>query len=294
VRSNAGGALSVLLPVVERGLNDTDNRVQRAGLAALECAATAVPRELGPHIPSAMRAAIAAISSSSSIGSYYRVQYQAVRLLGVLCETTEQVSTEMLEPLTRAALSPCPKISAMACQALTAYCRASGEDAETTVVPYLKNVLEALVAGPLSGKDMGVKIRAVGAVASLAQVAGPAFASFYSHIMPGLLQLVGQTGSFAAQQLAGSSLEAATIIGQALGDENAHLFVNDAHQILQQAVPILQQQQASAIPMDQLLAACARIASVLGEAYVPYVEIVLPHLLQRAADKADVEFTVRC
>jgi len=158
----------------------------------------------------------------------------------------------------------------------------------------LQEILQALVAGPLAGCDVGVKVRAVGAVACLAQVAGPTFAKFYSNVMPGLLQLVNQSNSsFASQQLAGSSLEAATIIGQSLGDDQSHLFQQDAHQIMHQAIPILQQRQGSVIPMDQLLAACARIASVLGEAYIPYVDAVLPRLLERAADPADVEFSVR-
>ena len=282
------GALPTLLPAIEHAFNEQSPLSTRAALAALECAVTVVPHQLGPHIPGAIRAAIASISSPS-----YRVQYQAVRLLGVLCETTEQVSTDMLEPMVRATHSLCSKVAAIACQAVTAYCRASGEDAATTVVPYLKSTLEVLASGPLSGNDIGVKIRAVGAVANLAQVTGVAFAGFYSQIMPGLLQLVGQTGSFAAQQLAGSSLEAATIVGQALGEDNAHVFVDDAHRIMQQAVFILQQQRLSTIPMDQLLAACARIATVLGEAYLPYVEVVLPRLLELAADPADVEVSVR-
>jgi len=304
----AGGALAlpILLPVVERALNQEhgDCRVQRAALAALECAATAVPHQLGPHVAAARQAAVTALAQQSSS---YRVQYQAVRLLGVLCETTTDpaatmAATEMLEPLARATHSPCPKIAAMACQAITSYCRSSsgggGEEnnIESTVVPYLSDVLQALVTGPLrSGGDIGVQVRAVGAVACLAQVTGAAFAGFYGQVMPGLLQLVNQSSggnSFASQQLAGASLEAATIVGQALGEEQAHLFAPDAQRILQQAVPILQQQQTPTIPMDQLLAACARIASVMGEAYAPYVQVVLPHLLQRAADPADVEFSV--
>lgn len=48
----------------------------------------------------------------------------------------------------------------------------------------------------------------------------------------------------------------------------------------------------TAIPMDELLSACARSASVMGEEYDPFVGVVLPHLLRRVAAPPDVQFSV--
>lgn len=61
------------------------------------------------------------------------------------------------------------------------------------------------------------------------------------------------------------------------------------------AMKILQadDSSATAIPMDELLSACARIASVMGEEYAPFVGVVLPHLLTRVAAPPDVQFSVR-
>jgi hypothetical protein len=42
--------------------------------------------------------------------------------------------------------------------------------------------------------------------------------------------------------------------------------------------------------MDQVLAACARIASAMGEAYSPFIPQVLPHLLNRLNERVDIFF----
>jgi len=41
-----------------------------------------------------------------------------------------------------------------------------------------------------------------------------------------------------------------------------------------------------------LFSACARIASVMGEAYAPFLDAVLPRLLSRATGEADVSISV--
>ena len=46
------------------------------------------------------------------------------------------------------------------------------------------------------------------------------------------------------------------------------------------------------ITQDQLLAASARIAVVMGKSYGPFVPSVLPHLLRRAKEETDVSITV--
>ena len=46
------------------------------------------------------------------------------------------------------------------------------------------------------------------------------------------------------------------------------------------------------IPQDQLLAASARISSVMGSSYAPFLPSVLPHLLKVVLEEADVSITV--
>ena len=61
------------------------------------------------------------------------------------------------------------------------------------------------------------------------------------------------------------------------------------------AMPMLQANDSSgtSIPMDEVLSACARIASVMGEEYAPYVGVVLPHLISRVSAPPDMQFSVR-
>jgi hypothetical protein len=258
----------------------------------------------------ALEAALSLFANSSNA----RVQFQAIFLLGVLCESgahkdeiREQYGARLLQTLAQAAQSSCTKIAAMACFSMVSYCRGDPSDktemdGERFVVPYLSNVLQALVAGPLSlelshAGAVVVKVRAVGAVACLAQASGPDFVAYYADIMPGLLACaqLSSGGSYDVTRLKGAAIEAATIVGQAIGEDHRDVFVGDAEQIMRWAVPVLSHSSAAdaaGMPLDQLLSACARIASVMGEDYAPFLDAVLPHLLRRATDEADVSITV--
>ena len=101
-----------------------------------------------------------------------------------------------------------------------------------------------------------VRIAAVEAVACWARATGQAFAPFYSPIVPLLLS----SAQSPDDQLNEAYLEAATIIGQAVPD----LFAADAHRIMDSIIPSLQDKA-------YMLPSCARIASVLGESYMPYL-----------------------
>jgi hypothetical protein len=139
----------------------------------------------------------------------------------------------------------------------------------------------------------------------LADSAGEEFVPFYG-IMAGLKscatigleQQGGVSGqvknSFELKKLRGSALEAATIVGAAVSGpegENVEMYAQDASDIMTIATTLLIS-GSTAIPMDQLLAACARIAAVMGARYVPFLPSVLPHILKRATEKLDVSITV--
>lgn len=329
---NVGGgsqSLPVVLPLVETLLADSNNwKHQRAALSILERCLEAAPVTFSRHVPIAMETALTLLSKKDC---NIRVQYQAMNLLGALCEAdnnsdgkhTQQESVRrqygprILQAISQSCQSPCTKVASVACLSIVSYCRGgdiSSVGRETMVVPYLKDILMALVAGPLSlevggavaGSEVNigavtVKVRAIGAVACLAEAAAEAFVPFYGNVMPGLLacaqlQVSTTSNTHELSLLRGASIEAATIIGQATSEANRDMFVPDAEQIMKLALPLLNQASTLAsaaviIPMDQLLAACARIASVMGEAYAPFIQSVLPHLLNRANEPPDVSVT---
>ena len=316
IHSMAGPAISVALPLVENLLqNQTDWKRQRAALSMMEACLTSAPVSFTPYVPIAMEAALSLASEAQPI----RVQWQALRLLGVLCEADVELdqgnetiqrrySLQILQGLSQAVRSPCTKVSSLACLAIVSFCRggrkatAINDGSLHPVTLYLSDLLQALVAGPLSldVMDRGavvVKIKAIGAVACLAEASGEAFAPFYAFIMPGLLTCsqMQHRGNHEINQLIGASIESATIVGQAIASDETTCatYREDARQIMQFVVPNLQQADSgnSALPLDQLLSACARIAAVMGPDYAPYVDLVLPHLLARATAPPDVSVT---
>jgi hypothetical protein len=317
LHSLATSALAVTLPLVESLLQPSqDFRRARAALSMLEACLASAPVSFAPHAPVAMEAALSLAEPNQPI----RVQFQALRLLGVLFETDvtlvnstqtvrERHGLRVLQTLSQSVQSPCTKVSSLACLVIVSFCR-GGDAAKTTedngshpVVPYLSDLLQALVSGPLSlGMDQGsvvVKIRAIGAVACLAEASSEAFAPFYGTIMPGLLACsqLPHSSSPDITQLIAAAVESATIIGQAIeADENCRaLYVADAGRIMDFIIPILQQAEGGTtsldMPLEPLLSACARIASVMGADYAPFVNMVLPHLLKRATAPPDLSVT---
>ena len=348
LRHLGGGTatLPVVLPLIEALMNAPEWRNHRAALSILERCLEAAPVTFAQHVPVAVEAAL---NLASAAASNVRVQLQALQLLGALCchdaveddpayspptkdnaapiQVRAPYGGRILQVASALVASPCPKVSAHACLVLVSFCRGgNGKDncgvsvPKEVLVPYLQDVLTALASGPLSldvsdpakvsGGAVTVLVRAINAVACLADAAGADFAPYYGNIMPGLLgcsqfglqidpngavravggATAGLSHDFAT--LRGSAIESATIVGDAVDNES--LFVPDAEKIVGTTLPILKSVEAgneaaaSFIPMDQLLAASARIASVMGERYAQFMPAVLPHLLKRVREEAEV------
>lgn len=292
-------SLSVILSMVEAMLSQNDWKHQRAGLSILEQCMYSAPVRFGPFVPIAIDAAIALYHTTSSS---VRVQYQALMLLGVICDhTTVTNGARILEIMVQALASSCAKLSAAGSMALVSYGRGVKEIAETMLVPFLQDVLLALIHGPLSlpvtkatvvdSSAVVVQVRAIGALAVLADSSGTAFCSYYPQVMPGLLACAKmESNNDEILQLRGAALEAMTIVGQAIGDDNLEIYLHDAEEVMRLAIPLLQSHSTS-IPMDQILSACARVAAVIGDRYAPFVESVLPHLLNRLQETFDAEYS---
>lgn len=333
---NLGGAstLPAIFQLVDLLLATPSWRNQRAVLSMLERCLAAAPVTFVPHISATVDAALNLVQSDN-----VRVQYQALQLIGSLCCANtveseegaksdcpvlvrENYAAQILESVARHVSSPCTKVAAHACLAIVSYCRGGNGSNDCLVpidkdlvLPYVGTLLESLKTGPLSVDlsqpssinegTVTVLIRAIGAVACLANASGPAFLPHYS-IMSGLtscatfgVEIAGQTVTVSKNghemsMLRGSAIEAATIVGQAISGEdgeNVGTYVNDAGHIMTIASTVLNSGISDIIPMDQLLAACARIAAVMEGQYVQYMPSVLPHLLNKATEKLDVSVT---
>jgi hypothetical protein len=297
----AAAALTVTMPLVQQLLqNSNDWRNARAGLAMLEAGLVAAPVSIATHVPEIIKAAVAMAEQYSSESNYNpRVQYHAIRLLGALCETHSSVRSmygqAILAQMATALGSPVGKVSSMGSLGIVAFCRGNsngdGDELDETqfLGPYLSELMQALMH-PLSinGVDTGsvtVRVRAMNAVACLAQSSKDAFAPFYAGIMPGLLASTQVPQS----EIAAAALQSLTIVGQSVGKE---MFREDATKVLSSIIPALptsgNAQGASSLATEDLLTACARIASVLEEDFAPYLEALLPALYSQAMASADV------
>ena len=264
LRSLGGGShsLPVILPMVENLLSINHWQNQRGALSILKLCLNATPLTFSQHIPVAVETAV-----NLSCHPCVRVQFQAIELLGALChadgiqgdsfltshsiEVRKKYGGRILQMLTQLLSSSCTKISSHACLAIVSYCRGGNgkDDAGISIdssllLPFMSDVLMALASGPLAfdmaneGPNHGtvtVLVRAIAAVACLAEAVGEEFAPFYGNIMPGLMSCAqygldikkvgGLTGALAQDlvTLRGAAVEAATIVGQAVGDIGGYL-----------------------------------------------------------------------
>lgn len=233
-----------------------DWRSKRAGLAALERLLEASPVAFSQFSSTAVAAATA-----SSKDANVRVQFQALQLLGSLCnkhstyKLQQGFTGEMISIICGLMGSSCIKVSNHACNALISFLRGDGSTNENCVegdliVPYLNSLLEGLGKGPLAyagviNQDVVVVVvSGINALACVADVVGKSFEPYYANFMPGLLAFMkiglsaqgmpinaGEDSSMAI--LRGSAIEATSILGQAVGGKESPAFLQDATQIMQ-------------------------------------------------------------
>ena len=298
-------ALPAVLPAVESLLGNSaaDWKQQRAALAILEQCLCAAPATFKQHIPVSVASALRLTSSPSP-----RVQFKALSVLGLICEedtgfaVRKQHGNQMVESICVLVNSPISKVSSQACSALVSFCRggmasATDKEVRTEVVStFTDQLVHLLVRGPLSlsvcdGRIVNngalvTQAKAIGAIACLAEATGEGFAPFYELTVPALFSCTQLTiNRYDVAQLRGSAVEAITIIGQSIGEDNQQCFLADAEKLMSILVPMLQQTEQEGredvVPTEQILSACARIASVVEEKYAPFLGVVLPHLLGR-------------
>jgi hypothetical protein len=278
-----------------------------AAMSVLQCCLGIAPKSFTPYLSMTVDKALQLTTNSNNL----RVQYRALWYLGVVCEVVqpqdESHSTRILQAvLQTVASSPCAKLVCMALDVCASFCQGSEKE---DVASFLPHVLPTLLAAPWQVPSsnyqqvVSVQVRALRAVACWAAAAGEAVVPYYQQVMPWLLQSIqaqqhaANNSTYEMIQLLGAAVEAGSMMGNAIGLENFVLFRPDAQFLLQQVLlpMLLQTQQSSSDNNDDLefvWTACARISSVMGKEFLPYVHIVLPHLLRCATAPPDVEIEV--
>jgi hypothetical protein len=255
-----------ILPLIQQMVSSADWTMQKSGLEALVRVSSASPVSFTVHRDATVTMALTALDSAN-----VRVQYQAMQLLGCLCNKTGEADAKSIQSTHGNAIasklgplisSPCLKVSDAACAVLISFCRGSSNDSvieSSQIQPMLPTLLGAISTGVLARmsqcEEEGVCVLAVGGINALACVADASkehFAAYYSAYMPGLMscmtmnldQATGNTLSRnlednGASNVRGAAMEAATIVGASVGGKDFPQFVTDAGQMMQLIMSLL-------------------------------------------------------
>lgn len=153
------------------------------------------------------------------------------------------------------------------------------------IAPSLPAIIPKLLAIMDSGKAYAQE-QAITTLATVADSAGVEFAQYYESIMPVLLNFLRMATQKELRMLRGKIMECASLVALAVGKQ---VFAPNAQEFIQ----LLEATQRSITDADDpqasyLLSSWARVCKVLGEDFAPYLEIVLPPLLESAQIKPDV------
>ncbi|KAI9218971.1 armadillo-type protein [Blastocladiella britannica] len=171
----------------------------------------------------------------------------------------------------------CTRVQAHGAAALVNYCESLDR---THVMPHMPALFEQLGVLILSPK-IYVQEQVITTVAVLATAAEADFAPYYANVMPLLMNILTAPDAKETRNLCGKALECATLIAVSVPVE---LFMPHSQDLMAVAERI---QYEATDPEDPrgsfLMHAWARLSKLLGAQFLPYMPVVMPPLLQRAA-----------
>ena len=322
-------SLQTILSAVDVLLNSTEWQYLRTGLCILEACLLFSSRDFAVHVPVALEAALNFCSHQcvrvqhqaiQLLGSLCEVDIAKAEWQGQTSMTPvyglrKEQGQRILQTFAQLILhSKVPKVICHACLGIVSFCR-GGEESKnqiepSQIAPYLGDLLNAFAVGPLSldvSSNIVLYMRAIASIACLADVAEKEFSPYFDKIVPGLMECVSYglqrdtngavmmsgLSSYEAVSLRGAAIEAVSIVGKSMGTEE-NPFISDAKNLMTFIIGHLQHHdtnQEHLVMKDQLLAATARISSILGSAYIPFLSTVLQILINIAGEKTDVSVT---
>ncbi|CAN0072325.1 unnamed protein product [Heterosigma akashiwo] len=194
-----------------------------------------VPGLAGRRAPGLRRPAAAGAAWSPWLGGTPpRVAFQGLQALGRLAEVygghfQRDHADAVLPLLARQLAAPanCPRVRGHAASALVNFCHPEHCEADS-LAPHTDATLSALAAALAAG-PAAVQEAALTALACVAQVAEADFAPYYPSFMPGIKGLLAAPPAPETEALRGKAMEAAGLIGAAVGPA---VFRADAAELL--------------------------------------------------------------
>ncbi|ERN20418.1 hypothetical protein AMTR_s00068p00103300 [Amborella trichopoda] len=223
-----------------------------------------------PH-PRVRWAAINAIGQlSTDLGPDLQVRYHQ-RVLPALASAMDDFQN--------------PRVQAHAASAVLNFSENCTPDILT---PYLDGIVSKLLVLLQNGKQM-VQEGALTALASVADSSQEHFQKYYDAVMPYLKAILVNATDKSNRMLRAKSMECISLVGMAVGKEK---FRDDAKQVMEVLMTLQGSQMEADDPtISYMLQAWARLCKCLGQDFLPYMNVVMPPLLQSAQLKPDVTIT---
>jgi len=281
--------LSVLFPMTQVMLGSDDWKQRRTALFAFAIVAEGCKKLMYSQLPEIVPAILYFCCNDQHV----RVRYAAIHCIGQFAqdfgsriqyeknfqdlfhaEVFQMVITS-LGPIN----SGCPRIYALTTNMIVNFC-----DPESCKSSYVLSVLDPILQilfQILHSSPVFVQQSTLTAIAILARLCSTKFSSYYDIFVPLVKNILVQASPKDMSILRGKAIEAISLIGQAVGREK---FTPDAQEVMNL---LLSTEEGGLVPGDTqaqyILNSCARIASVLREDFIPYMNIIVPIMLQTAA-----------
>lgn len=156
------------------------------------------------------------------------------------------------------------------------------------LTPYLDGIVSKLLVLLQNGRQM-VQEGALTALASVADSSQEHFQKYYDAVMPYLKSILMNATDKSNRMLRAKSMECISLVGMAVGKEK---FRNDAKEVMDVLMTLQGSQMEADDPtISYMLQAWARLCKCLGLDFLPYMNVVMPPLLQSAQLKPDVTIT---
>ena len=195
----------------------------------------------------------------------------------------EKYAQRVVPALVTVLEAPEPRVQAHAAAALVNFCEEADSEVLQPHLPDLLTRLHALLQRP----QRYVQEQALSTIATVADSAEQAFAQYYEHLMPLMISALQAPQDKETRLLKSKAMECATLIALAVGREK---MGQDAFTMLH----ILDNIQNSITDTDDpqsnyLLHSWGRMCRVMGHDFLPYLQKVMPPLVQMASAKADIQ-----
>ncbi|XP_013628816.1 PREDICTED: importin-5-like isoform X2 [Brassica oleracea var. oleracea] len=156
------------------------------------------------------------------------------------------------------------------------------------LAPYLDGIVSKLLVLLQNGKQM-VQEGALTALASVADSSQEHFQKYYDVVMPYLKTILMNATDKSKRMLRAKSMECISLVGMAVGKDK---FKEDARQVMEVLMSLQGTEMEADDPITSyMLQAWARLCKCLGQDFLPYMDVVMPPLLQSAQLKPDVTIT---